>query len=205
MSEINAEPLPVVHLRRGGTSVVVDLGAVPNPVILHWGADLGDLDQQSLDSLAVAARSQRVSGGLDTSARFGLLATPAGGWLGSPTLEGHRSGADFSAKLTATGVEVDEDALVIDLTDAEIQLSVHAELRIGVSGVFRQRLTLRNDGEADYTLQTLQLGFPLPWEATEILDTTGRHLRERSAQRHALTFGSHVRESRRGRPAPMRR
>ena len=38
--------------------------------------------------------------------------------------------------------------------------------------------------------------------ATELLDLTGRHLRERSPQRHAFTLGTHVRENRRGRTGP---
>ena len=42
--------------------------------------------------------------------------------------------------------------------------------------------------------------FPVPGDLDEVFDTTGRHLRERSPQRHAFTIGSHVRESRRGRP-----
>ena len=40
-----AAPLPghpggVKHLRRGGTSVVIDLDAVPHPAIVHWGEEL---------------------------------------------------------------------------------------------------------------------------------------------------------------------
>ena len=44
------------------------------------------------------------------------------------------------------------------------------------------------------------LAFPVPWDATELLDTTGHHLRERTPQRRPFTFGTHLRESRRGRP-----
>ena len=49
-------------------------------------------------------------------------------------------------------------------------------------------------------MQSILLAFPVPWDATELLDTTGRHLRERSPQRRPFTFGTHLRESRRGRP-----
>jgi len=189
-----------VHLRRGGTSVVIDLSVAPNPAIVYWGTDLGGLDEEGLVSLCVAARPQRVSGGLDQAARLGLVATPAGGWLGSPSLEGHREGSAFSARLTVTGAQTDDAALVVDLADSEAELTARAELRLGVSGVLHQRLTVRNEGATPYTVQTMQVAFPLPWESTEILDTTGRHLRERSGQRHAFTFGTHARESRRGRP-----
>ncbi|WP_282405111.1 hypothetical protein, partial [Pseudomonas sp. PS02285] len=65
----------VAHLRRGGTSVVVDLEATPHPVIVHWGEDLGAISSHALRSLADAAAPQRVSGGLDVTARLGVLPT----------------------------------------------------------------------------------------------------------------------------------
>ena len=61
-------------------------------------------------------------------------------------------------------------------------------------------MTLRNTADTPYTVQSMLLTFPVPWDATELLDTTGRHLRERTPQRRAFTFGTHLRESRRGRP-----
>ena len=71
---------------------------------------------------------------------------------------------------------------------------------VGTAGLLHQRITLRNTGDTRYTVQHLHLAFPVPWDATEILDTTGRHLRERSPQRHPFSFGTYLRESRRGRP-----
>lgn len=190
----------VVHLRRGGTSLVVDLTALPNPVIVHWGDDLGDVSERALTSLAVAARQQRVSGGLDATARLCLVPTDAAGWLGTPAVEGHRDGEGASALFTLVDARATASDLHLDLADDEAGLALRVELGLGAAGLVRERLTLRNTGSAPYTVQTLQALLPLPWDATEILDTTGRHLRERSAQRHELTFGSHVRESRRGRP-----
>ena len=190
----------IVHLRRGGTSVVVDLDAVSGPVILHWGVDLGESDAETLRSLAVAARPQRVSGGLDVTTPLGLIPTADAGWPGTPALEGGRAAGGSGTVLSLRSSRSGDDALVVDLADDQTAISVRAELTLSVGGVFSQRLTLRNDGTDDYTVAGLQPTFPLPWDATEILDTTGRHLRERSAQRHPFTFGTHLRESRRGRP-----
>ncbi|HEY9308995.1 MAG TPA: alpha-galactosidase [Microbacterium sp.] len=189
----------VLHLTRGGTSVVIDLDAAPAPAIVHWGAALGDSTPATLSGLAIAARGQRVSGGLDATPALTLLPTGAEGWFGSPALEGHRDGSGVSLVFTIADVQAGEHRASIALADAEAGLAVRAELRIGPSGLFHQRLTVRNTGATPYVLQTTQPTFPLPWDATEILDTTGHHLRERSPQRRALTFGSHVRESRRGR------
>lgn len=190
----------VAHLRAGGTSVVVDFPAGGIPAIVHWGEDLGPAPEETLRSLAVASRLQRVSGGLDQTARLGVIATAAAGWLGTPTLEGHRDGEAVSALFTLSDVHLTDDTLELDFTDAETELSARYELRVTASGLVRVRSTVRNDGPAVYTVQALHSTLPLPWDATEILDTTGRHLRERTAQRHALTFGTHLRESRRGRP-----
>ncbi len=203
MSERPTLPSPtrrVVHLRRGGTSVVVDLDAAPLPAIVHWGEELAAETPQTLASLAVAAVPQRVSGGLDTTGRLTVIAAPSGGWLGTPVLEGHRSGAAFSPAFALTGADTSADALTLTLTDAEASLDARIDLTLGPTGVLRQRLTLTNAGGDPYEVQSLVLTLPLPWDATELLDTTGRHLRERSPQRHALTYGTHLRESRRGRP-----
>ncbi|KQT01534.1 alpha-galactosidase [Cellulomonas sp. Leaf395] len=193
-------PGGVLHLRRGGTSVVIDLDAVPHPAIVHWGEELADSSDETLRNLAVAARPQRVSGGLDEPARATLVATQAGGWLGTPGLEGHRDGASFSVRLELVDLQADDHRAALSLVDRDARLSARLELRLGSAGLFHQQLTLRNDGDSPYTVQALHLTFPVPWDATEILDTTGRHLRERSPQRHPFGYGTHLRESRRGRP-----
>ncbi|GAA3634966.1 alpha-galactosidase [Microbacterium awajiense] len=190
----------MLHLRGGGTSVVVDLRTRPAPAIVHWGEDLGDLPPDVVRGLADGARPQRVSGGLDETARLTVSATPAGGWLGTPAVEGHRAGSGVSAQLALDEVTVEADHAIITLVDPEAHLWARLEMQLGASGLLRQRMTMRNTGLTDYTLQSLHVSFPVPWDATELLDTTGRHLRERTPQRHAFTYGSHVRESRRGRP-----
>jgi alpha-galactosidase len=190
----------VIHLQRGGTSVVLDLDPEHGPAIVHWGEGLGDSSTDSLVGLAVASRPQRVSGGLDRTPRLTLIPTPADGWLNTPGVEGHRDGAGFSVRFEVAGVQVNDNRAIISLSDGESRLAAQLELRVGTAGLFHQRITLRNTGDTSYTLQSLLLAFPLPWDATELLDTTGRHLRERTPQRRAFTFGVHLRESRRGRP-----
>lgn len=198
-----AAPLPatVIHLRRDGTSVVVDATPGGTPSIVHWGEDLGAASEVELRSLATAARTQRVSGGLDATATLGLLSTDAGGWAGSPGLQGHRAdGRGVSALLTLRHADATAHTLTLDLGDDEARLDARIDLRLREGGVLAQRITLHNTGEDAYTVTSLQASFPVPWDAAELLDTSGRHLRERSSQRHAFTFGTHLRESRRGRP-----
>ncbi|HZU94359.1 MAG TPA: hypothetical protein VFF85_12095, partial [Microbacterium sp.] len=43
----------VLHLRRGGTSVVLEMTAPPT--IVHWGEDLGEVSPEALQGMALAA------------------------------------------------------------------------------------------------------------------------------------------------------
>lgn len=190
----------LLHLRNGGTSVVLDARHAPLPVIVAWGPDLGDLSGDELAALGLAALPQRVSGGLDRPAALTLIPQESSGWLGTPGLTGHRAGRDFSTKLVTDDIEADGTAATIRATDAAAGLTATIELHVTDAGLLRQRITLENLAADPYALTALAPTFPLPRDLDELLDTTGRHLRERSPQRHAFTIGSHVRESRRGRP-----
>lgn len=190
----------IFQLRDGGTSLVVDPTTPGLPTIVHWGDDLGDLDQADLDGLALAAVPQRVSGGLDVPARLTLLPLDADGWLGTPGLEGHRDGRVFSPSFELLGIDADQTTATITAEDGYGGLRLVVELEVTRAGLVRQRLSLTNTGDDDYSVLSLAATFPVPAQATEILDTTGRHLRERTPQRRAFTVGTHLRESRKGRP-----
>lgn len=192
---------PIVHLRRGGTSVVIDLDGAPLPTIVHWGQDLGDAGQAELRSLAIAARPQRVSGGIDAPVRASVLPLESQGWQHEPGLVGSRhGGVDFTPAFRVTDVAADDHHARIVTADEVAGLRVTVEVEVGVGGLLRQRLALTNTGDSDYVVSSLQATFPLPPTAREILETTGRHLKERSPERHTFTVGEHVRTSRRGRP-----
>ncbi len=187
-----------VHLRHAGTSVVVALS--PFPAMVHWGEDIGEVTDAQLTALVIADAPQRVSGGLDEGRRRGLLATPSRGTFGTPTVEAHRASGAFALDFTLIRASANGREMVLDLRDSQMGVDARHEIVIGDAGTVRQRITLTNVGDDAVTVTDLQPGFPVPWDATEVLDTTGRHLRERSHQRRALTFGTHLRESRRGRP-----
>ena len=192
----------MLHLRRGGTSIVLDL-ATPLPTILWWGEDLGEISDAELSGIATASVPQRASGGLDDPAPLTLLPQNADGWLGAPALRGHRTGGlGFSPALRTTDVEVDDAAssVVVHAADPAAGLAAEFRLALGPSGVVTSAIELRNTGEDDYTLDGLVVTLPVPPSAREILDTTGRHLHERSPQRHAFTIGTHERSSHKGRP-----
>jgi alpha-galactosidase len=192
----------LVHLRNGGTSVILDDRHTPLPAIVFWGEDQGDLSEGELEAMGTAALPQRVSGGLDQPAPLTLIPQESSGWLGTPGLVGHRDGRNFSTKLVTESIDVDEASAtaVIRAADAAAGLAATITVQVTASGLLRQRITLENTAAEPYSLVALTSTFPVPVDLGELLDTTGRHLRERSPQRHAFTIGTHVRESRRGRP-----
>ncbi|WP_235866257.1 alpha-galactosidase [Serinibacter arcticus] len=89
--------------------------------------------------------------------------------------------------------------VVVEAADEPAGLALTLTIQLTAQGLVRTRTTLTNTGAGTFDLATLDTVLPLPREAGEILDFTGRHLRERSPQRHALVAGTHLRESRRGR------
>lgn len=190
----------VIHLTRAGTSVIVDLPAAGLPAVLHWGRALGPLPQGHLDALRLAQAPQRVSGGLDVPARLTALPLQANGWQGTPGLEGHRGGSFISPAFKIESRDCADSGLHFTAVDAVAGLRLEGELSLTPAGLLRQQLAVVNAGSTEYEVRSLLTAFPLPPAATEVLDTTGRHLRERSPQRHRLTAGTYRRESRRGRP-----
>lgn len=189
-----------LQLHRGGTSVIVDLDTAGTPTIIHWGPATGTLSPAELASLAIAARPQRVSGGIDVPARLSILPQETFGWQGTPALLGQRAAGGWASALSTTAAYADDSSLTITAEDPAGGLHLVTELELSAAGVLRQRHTLSNTGDSDYLLHRLTTVFPLPASATTVQDFTGRHLKERTSQRRPLTVGAHVRESRRGRP-----
>lgn len=199
------------HLRRHGTSVLIDAGGSQQPVVLHWGADLGPLGEEELSLLASALVPAVAPGVADEPLARGLLPERACGYRGRPGLSGHRSGADFAPQLrlvTATSEPGDPrdraagiDEVEFELRDDPAGLSVVSRWRLHDSGVLQVSHEVTNTGATPYDLAELAVVLPVPPSATEIMDFTGRWCRERSPQRRPFSFGAWTRENRRGRTA----
>jgi alpha-galactosidase len=194
-----------LHRRAGGVSLVVDCTGDRLPRVLYWGADLGDLSGEELADLALATLTQRVSNSTDDAA-VSVLAEQSVGWLGTPGVAGNRDGTAFSTAFAVHGVSEEPVApplahrLTVTASDPAAALSLLLELELTESGLVRQRVRLTNDDErSTFALDGLLLTLPVPTEATELLDFTGRHLRERSPQRQPFTLGTRLRDNRRGR------
>src|SRR6266516_3484395 len=194
----------IVHLRAGGCSLVLDARGPGLPVVLHWGADLGEVAPAWWDGVAAAAVPAVARARRDRPVLPLLLRESAAGWQGRPTLEGHRDGRDWSPsfalnRLDRPGDGQPDHRVVLRLVDPAAWLGLRTEIELAPSGLLRLRHTLRNEGDTPYTVNDLLCTLPLPAQATELLDLSGRWSRERHPQRHPLPLGGWVRENRRGR------
>ncbi|MFL6126252.1 alpha-galactosidase [Actinophytocola sp.] len=193
----------LVHLSASGVSVVLDARGTRLPAVVHWGAALGDLSDDELAQLALAATPQPIGFSVDDPVRVSMLPEQSAGWLGAPGLSGHRDGRAWSPAFAVTRRRRERrgtaETFVTGAHDAAAELDLTLELELHAGGLLRTRATLTNAGAGTYWLEQLTPFLPVPAETAELLDFTGHHLRERSPQRTAFTHGLRVRENRTGR------
>ena len=194
-----AEPAPVL-LRAGGVGLLLDTTGPALPRVLHFGADPGPLDPVAAARLVGDLVPAVANSALDEPWLLPLLPGEPDGWSGRPGLAGHREGRDVFARLELQGLEPDGDrGLVARAADDLAGIRTTSELRLEPSGVLRVRHEATNTGAGIYTLTGLNAVLPIPDQAVELQDLTGRWCRERSPQRRPFQQGTHARESRRGR------
>lgn len=180
-------------------SVLLDVRGEALPAVVHWGADLGDLDQDAADALVLA---EIAPGGPNEPAlpiRISLLPEHAAGWLGRPGLSGSRAGRAWSPAWQVTSLHGDDTALTIDAQDEATELTLRVRLGLLPGGVLRMSGEVTNTGHDDYQLDGFVLALPVPDRAAELLDFAGRWGRERSPQRRPFQVGTWLREGRHGR------
>ncbi|KOX10392.1 alpha-galactosidase [Micromonospora profundi] len=196
--------MTILQLRRARTSLVLDARGPGLPRVVHWGGDVGDLDDDELRHLVDATVPPVVPSSFDEPPVLSLLPEPSAGWSGRPGLAGHRDGRDWSTAFHLDGLDVDDTGagpagLTVRASDPAAGLSLTIEITLDPHGLLTVRHVLRNDGDGAYELRELTPVLPVPAVATELLDLTGRWCRERSPQRHPWQYGSWVREGRHGR------
>jgi alpha-galactosidase len=174
----------LLHMRAQGVSVLMQLKPTGLPVILHWGADLGDLDGLTADALLAAFGPT----GLDPipSMMSSLLPEASAGWNSRAALagshDGHASAASFAHSharlisetpvmpgLTETGA----DTVIIEATDAVNKLGLDVAIQLTVNGLVRCRAGVTNKNIADYRVEGLELFLPVSDLATHRVEFDG--------------------------------
>ena len=200
---------PVVHLSTAGVSVLLEATDGRLPALTHWGAPLGELAEEDARAVVSAGVPLVANNNVQAPVRPALLPEHSSGWLGRPGLRASRGGRDWSSRLvvsslTLDGVPVDGFATtgagVVEVLAADPDTAVELALTVELlpSGLLRSRARVTNRGDA-LTVDDLVLAYPVPAEADELLDLTGRWGRERIPQRTPFAAGLHLRENRKGR------
>lgn len=192
----------LVYLRAAGASLVLDARGAHTPAVIHWGADLGDLPEAALTTLADASIPAVPSSAIDRPFRMTLLPTPAEGWSGRPAISGcWLASADAAIDLRLEKVHrAAADAVVVELSTPDGRLHVTTDIGLSPEGVLAIRHELHNRGPDTFQLASLDVLLPVPLEAREVLDFSGVWAQERRPQRTRLADGVWSRETRHGRP-----
>ena len=127
---------PVVHLRAGGTSVVVIIDGGRLPRIIHWGADLGEVDAMALARTALPAIGDSP---VTYPQPIPVVAQLSEGWLGRPGVVGSSSGTRWAPLFRDARYTVEGNTLRCVAVDAEYDLSLVIDLELLPSGLVRQR------------------------------------------------------------------
>ncbi|MDG4766478.1 alpha-galactosidase [Solwaraspora sp. WMMD406] len=216
----------IAYLRAAGTSLVLDARGPYPPVVLHWGADLGELAADELAAVADAATPAVPPSAVDQPLRLTLLPTPGQGWTGRPGIAGHwaapaghraapaghQAGPAGPAGAARPTRPVDDVRLRavrrtgdrgvwVESAMADGRLLVDTEIQLSPEGVLRVRHHVRNTApDDDLHLASVDVLIPVPDRADELLDFTGLWAHERRPQRALLRHGVWSRETRHGRP-----
>ena len=179
------------HLSNGGVDIYLEVvdGAL---VIRYWGKSVeGDLSNMTF--LRSIPNSD-----FDAMQNPGIMREHSRGWLGYPTIAGHRAGKSWSTKFVVSEFKSDKSSLAALLRDEFAQLEIKLSIKLEQNGVAQINYELTNLGES-YTLNELSYWLPLSDNAQESLDFAGRWSKERTPQRKKIEIGRWVRESHEGR------
>ena len=94
----------VLTLRAAGVSLAIDTtGGVPR--VLHWGADLGPLDDASAAALRESSVPAVLNNSPDAPRVFSVWPVEYDGWSGTPAQDGHALGTATTPRPETVRVE----------------------------------------------------------------------------------------------------
>lgn len=158
-----------IHLRRDGTSLLLDLHYstaedTSQVGLTHWGEDLGDLTRAEAEAYC-----------RQYPAKVGLVHLPERAGFVS-AVEAVRGTRVVSPSLTLTQIAVGEAAATFGFMDLGGRLAAQVELALGAGGVLSHVLAVQNETNTPITIRTLRTAFRLPGDATAVEGGTDRIL-----------------------------
>lgn len=183
-----------------GVSIAVVVPREGLPRIVHWGAPLAD----GRESLAMfdAQYPQSVGGELDTAIWPSVLPTQAEPWFWRSHCSMSRDGVELYCRFVVGECRLDDSNGLLEVFASDLDQSVSLvwALQMVESGLLRQRVSVGNTGGHALDVNGIQVAFPIPYDADEVLSLSGRHLKERMPQRHSMPMGRFEKTSEAGRP-----
>ena len=179
------------RLTNGGVDVFLEVidGAL---VIRYWGREI------SGDFTSIPFERSVANSDYDQVQHPGLMREHSRGWLGYPTISGHRSGTGWSTHFKVASLSSTKVSFSAILEDKSAALSLRLDGNLDSHGVLKASYELTNHGDS-YTLNELFYWLPLSDHATQTLDFAGRWSNERNPQRKEIAIGRWVRDSHEGR------
>lgn len=179
---------------RHGVSLVGEIidGAL---VLHHFGAAV---DTSNIDEIR---RSRSLAIGhseYDQQQWPGIFREHSRGFLGTPTISGHRSGESWSTRFEIESLSSSDKKVIFSAVDSDAELRFEGEISIDEFSIVKCDYRLTNLGES-YTLNQFNYWLPLPARAVEKMDFAGRWSNERQPQRSRIDIGLWSRDSREGR------
>ncbi|MFF2299607.1 alpha-galactosidase [Arthrobacter sp. NPDC058127] len=190
-----------IFLTAAGVSAVFAIPDGGLPRIIHWGRAVPEGDAIR-EGLVWTSNPAVLNSSFDTPRNVSIAPTGFQGWSGTPGLAYHSDGA-AGAVLTLEDASSDGTSATFALRDPDLGITIECSYELLDSGILRARTSVNNPPEgptARLDIAALRVLMPVPQRASEILDFTGRWSGERRPQRSAVTDGTRLRASRRGRP-----
>ncbi len=184
----------IITLSCATSSIIFDTSD-NNLVIKHWGA----LIESAGTGLQAATTKSVAHSGFDEPLTPGVLREHSRGFLGHPTISGHRNGKAWSTHFSLSKIDHDASTVIAHFADSSAHLKLELTYHLNSYGILKASATLNNTGVDRYNLEQFLYWLPLPDRADEILDFTGRWSHERHPQRSPIRYGLTSREIREGR------
>ena len=192
----------LIHLVSGEISFLIRTFEKKLPEVIYWGKPInidgmGKGSNFNLDFLnppmPIAVLDQPISNS--------ILPTRSYAYRGHQGIRGSRSGLDFAAKFEFSNSKInsEDNSISFEFEDKSAKLRLNTVITLVEAALISITHKVTNIGVDSYQLDELSTTLPIPYRANEILDFTGTWCKEKYPQKHTLTFGKHMRESRRGR------
>ena len=152
------------------TSSIIFDASNNNLVIKHWGAALS----QPSSGLKAATTNSIAHASFDFPVETGVMREHSRGFLGHPTINGHRNGKAWSTLFSLSKVDHTSNSLEAHFADSTAGLKLVLSYQLNEFGILRASAHLTNIGDDSYNLQSFTYWLPLPDRASDVLDFTGR-------------------------------